>query len=138
MDIRLLKETDVLECLELLKQLTVSGIDFDYKTVFQQISSNNNIYIYVVILDDKIVGMATILIEQKFIRLGNRVGHIEDVVVSSHHRNLGIGKILIEKCIQTAKERECYKVILDCDDKNVSFYSKLGFKDSGTCMRIDL
>ena len=137
MNIRLLKEEDVLDCLELLKQLTVSGIEFDYKTVFEQISSNDNIYIYVATLDEKVIGMATILIEQKLIHLGSRVGHIEDVVVSSSHRNLGIGKKLIEKCVETAKQRECYKVILDCDTKNVPFYSKLGFKDFGTCMKIN-
>ena len=108
----------------------------DSLEIFKELQSDKNFYIFVYEIKDKIVGMATLFIEQKFIHSGSRVGHIEDVVVSSHHRNLGIGRILIEKCVSTAKERNCYKVILDCDEKNQVFYSNLGFVHYGNAMKI--
>ena len=137
MKIRLIQETDILPCLELLKQLTVSKSDFDYTQVFSTLSKDPNTDIYVVEIENVIVGMATILIEQKFIHSGKCVGHIEDVVVSNKYRKQGIGKQLLEKCIEVAKENNCYKVILDCDEENVPFYSKVGFKPFGISMKIN-
>ena len=134
MEIRKIEEKDILECLELLKQLTVVG-DFDYMIPYNIISENPDYYIYVAQIENKIVGMATIFIEQKFIHSGSRVGHIEDVVVDSKSRKMNIGKLLIEKCVETAKLRDCYKVILDCDEKNIPFYSKCGFQKFGIAMK---
>jgi glucosamine-phosphate N-acetyltransferase len=134
--IRKIKEKDLPECLEILKELTTVG-EVDFLKVYQEIIKNPNHYIFVYELENKVVGLATVLIEPKFIHSGSKVGHIEDVVVSSKHRNLGIGKKLILKCLETAKENNCYKTILDCDDKNISFYEKLKFKKNGNCMRIN-
>ena len=136
MKIREILEKDILDCLKLLKQLTVVDENFDYISVFNQISTNPNHYIYVVEKDGKIVGMATVLVEQKFIHSGSRVGHIEDVVVDSKYRGLNIGKKLVEKCVETAKERNCYKVILDCSEDYIPFYTKCGFKEFATSMKI--
>ena len=138
MEIREIEEKDVLECLELLKQLTVVGDNFDYMIPCKTILTNPDYYIYVAEKEEKVVGMATILIEHKFIHSGGHVGHIEDVVVNFRCRNLNIGKMLIEKCVETAKMRDCYKVILDCDEKNIAFYSKCDFKKFGTSMKINL
>jgi GNAT superfamily N-acetyltransferase len=35
---------------------------------------------------------------------------------------------VIEQLKSIAKAQGCYKVILDCDEKNQGFYEKLGFK----------
>ena len=35
---------------------------------------------------------------------------------------------LIDHLLSVARALGCYKVILDCDDKNVAFYAKLGFR----------
>lgn len=138
MEIREIEEEDILQCLDLLKQLTLVGENFDYYIPYNIISTNPDYYIYVAEKEDKIIGMATIFIEQKFIHSGSRVGHIEDVVVDSNSRNMNIGKLLIEKCVETAQLRDCYKVILDCDEKNIPFYSKCGFEKFGTSMKINL
>lgn len=135
--IRSLEEKDFPECLNLLKQLTVVGEDFDYLQIFRELNQNKDYYIFVYEMDAKVVGMATVFIEQKFIHTGSRVGHIEDVVVSSDYRKMGIGQKLILKCVEIAKDRDCYKVILDCDEKNASFYEKSGFKTYGVCMKIN-
>ncbi|MFL6461919.1 MAG: GNAT family N-acetyltransferase [Nitrososphaeraceae archaeon] len=88
--------------------------------------------------DNQLIGSITILIEQKFIHNGGKVGHIEDVVTRKEYEGMGIGKALVLKALDFAKENRCYKVILDCSKSNVEFYKKIGFKEHEVSMRIDL
>jgi glucosamine-phosphate N-acetyltransferase len=66
------------------------------------------------------------------------VGHIEDVVTRRGYEGKGIGRALVKKCIEICRIRGCYKVILNCSDKNVNFYRHLGFKTYDNGMRYDL
>ena len=63
-------------------------------------------------------------------------GHIEDIVVAQGYRGKNIGIKLIELLKQLAVVNKCYKVILDCDTKNVAFYEKVSFSISifDTCI----
>ncbi len=88
--------------------------------------------------DGEIIGAATLLIEQKFIREGGRVGHVEDVATRAGYEGKGIGRTIMAKLIEEAKRYGCYKVILDCSDKNTPFYEKAGFRRYENCMRLDL
>ena len=45
---------------------------------------------------------------------------------------------MIEELIKIAKENECYKVILDCNEKVMDFYEKTGFRKHAIMMRIDI
>jgi glucosamine-phosphate N-acetyltransferase len=95
-------------------------------------------HIFVAVEEEKVIGTASILIEQKIIHNGGFVGHIEDVVVHKDHQGKRIGSLLIDKCIDVAKSFNCYKIILDCSPSNVKFYQKNGFKENSICMRLDL
>jgi glucosamine-phosphate N-acetyltransferase len=88
--------------------------------------------------DNQLIGSITILIEQKLIHNGGKVGHIEDVVTRKEYEGMGIGKALVLKALDFAKENKCYKVILDCSKSNIEFYKKIGFKEHEVSMRIDL
>ena len=88
--------------------------------------------------EGEVDGTATILIENKFLHCGSRVGHIEDVVVQKGKRTKGLGKELIEKCLEIARDNGCYKVILDCNKETIPFYVKCGFKPDGYCMRAEV
>lgn len=134
--LRCIEERDLKECLKLLEELTIVGEVPNYLEIFNELKNNKNHYIFVYEEDNKILGMATLLIEQKFIHSGSRVGHIEDVVVSKNHRKSGIGKKLVDKCVEVAKYRQCYKTILDCDDNLLVFYTKMGFRRAGNYMKI--
>ena len=83
------------------------------------------------------IGSATLLIEQKFIHNGGKVGHIEDVVTRKGYEGKGIGREILKELIKIAKDNECYKIILDCDEKLVKFYEKLGFKKHSIMMRLN-
>ncbi len=107
------------------------------KDVFNKIKSNPNHLVFVVILDDKVAGSTTLLIEPKFIHQGGKVGHIEDVVIAKEFQGSGIGEKLINFVLEYAKKNDCYKTILDCSDDLKPFYEKIGFKKHSNCMRFD-
>lgn len=107
------------------------------KDVFNKIKSNPNHLVFVVILDDKVAGSTTLLIEPKFIHQGGNVGHIEDVVIAKEFQSSGIGEKLINFVLEYAKKNDCYKTILDCSDDVKPFYEKIGFKKHSNSMRFD-
>jgi len=86
---------------------------------------------------DYIVGTATLMIEQKFIHRGGRVGHIEDVAVHRDYQSQGIGAALVRHAIEEARHLGCYKVILNCADGLMPFYARLGFRSHHNGMRLD-
>jgi len=138
--IRKLEEKDLfngfLQSLDSLRK--ASDIDEQKaKQVFEKINSNPNHVIYVAVLDDKIIGSTTLLIEPKFIHNGGLVGHIEDVVVSKDHQGKGIGEKIVLALLDYAKNQGCYKTILDCADNVKPFYEKIGFKTHSNEMRFD-
>ena len=86
-------------------------------------------------LDDfLIIGSGTAFIETKIIRGGQSASHIEDVVVYEKYRGSGIAKKIIKFLVEYSKNIGCYKVILDTQDKTVSFYEKCGFLVKGKQM----
>jgi glucosamine-phosphate N-acetyltransferase len=107
------------------------------KEIFKKIKSDKNYKIYVAVLDSKVVGATTLLIEQKFIHNGGKVGHIEDVVVRKEYQGKGIGGKVVKALLEYAKKEGCYKTILDCTDDLIPFYEKMGFKRHSNSMRYD-
>lgn len=86
--------------------------------------------------NSQIIGSSTIFIETKIIHNFGKVAHIEDVIVHNEHRGHGLGKLLLDKCIEIAKLEGCYKIILDCSDNNCKFYEKYGFMKKGNQMAL--
>ena len=134
--IRELEENDLfngfLESMDSLK--LASNLDREKaKKIFEKITSNSNHFIYVAILDARIVGSTTMIIEPKFIHDGGNVAHIEDVVVSKEYQ----GKGIMQSLLDLAKDNNCYKTILNCSDEVKPFYEKIGFKRTSNGMRFD-
>ena len=129
-------ENGFLKTLDFLRN--TSGLDKNNaKEILKKIKQNPNHIIYVAIDDKKIIGSTTLLIEQKFIHDGGLVGHIEDVVVRKDYERRGIGIKLVTSMLERAKEKNCYKTILDCKDDVKQFYERIGFKRESNCMRYD-
>lgn len=126
--------------LNLLEQLTTVNKHLISKNDFIDFVQSLNQYHRVLVLKDneKIVGTITLLIEKKLIHNCGRVAHIEDVVVHKDYRGQNLGKLLIQKALNISREFNCYKVILDCDQKNIKFYEKCGFSNKGAFMTIYL
>ena len=85
-----------------------------------------------------IIGMGTLLLEPKIIHNFGTVAHIEDIVVDKKYRNINIGKQIINYLIQLSKDKNAYKIILNCNEKNIEFYKKCGFYENEIEMRLDL
>jgi len=138
--IREIEEDDLekgfLDSLDFLRK--ASDIDKNKaKEILKKIKQNPIHIIHVAVDDNKIVGSTTLLIEQKFIHDGGLVGHIEDVVVRKDYEGKGIGIKLVMSMLKRAKEKNCYKTILDCKDDVKQFYERIGFKRESNGMRYD-
>ena len=109
------------------------GLAFCSKIIHNSIDQKNT-QVWIIEDEDEIIGTGTLLFEQKLIHNFGIVAHIEDVVISNNFRRQNYGKILIENLIKKAKEKSCYKVILNCDTKIEDFYNKCNFKYNGIHM----
>jgi len=105
--------------------------------IFEKINSNPDHIVVIAEVDSKIVGTTTLLIEPKFIHKGGLVGHIEDVVVDKNFQGQKIGEKIMKYLLEYAKNRGCYKTILDSTDDVKLFYEKLGFKHIANELRFD-
>lgn len=115
-----------------------SNIDtkiLDYKNlnnIINNLPNNHNIIFYI---DNNVIyGAITLIIEQKLIHNGGKVGHIEDFVVLEEHRKKGIGSLLMNYAIQLSQRNDCYKIILDTNPILESFYNKYRFNNKGMYM----
>lgn len=98
----------------------------------------SNILVYVAEDDGKIVGCATLLVEEKFLHGGCKAAHVEDVATHKDHQGKGIGSLLQKHLIEEAKRLDCYKILLDCKENLIPFYEKFGYKESDKHMRLNL
>jgi len=108
---------------------------FDFtslKSLIERLPNNHNIYFY--LINNKIVGGITLIIEEKIIHNGGKVGHIEDFVVLDSYRKQGIGNLLINYVKNLCIQNKCYKIILDCDEALENYYIKKGFTKKGSYM----
>ena len=84
----------------------------------------------------RVAAVGTVLVEKKLIHAGGLVGHIEDIAVNPEYRGKQLGKVLINHLSALGSALGCYKVILDCDEKNVGFYEKCGYTRAGVEMQV--
>jgi glucosamine-phosphate N-acetyltransferase len=97
---------------------------------YQFLKSLNNLHQIIVIedtLNNKIIGIGSILIEQKIIHNMGKVAHIEDIVIDKNYRKMSLGTKLIKKLKKIAINNKCYKIILNCNEKLIKYYEKQGF-----------
>lgn len=136
--IRELREQDYYKgFLILLEQLTT--VDADNITYDDFVQHLEKIKSKVFVMEDgegKIIGTMSLLIEAKFIHKLSSVCHIEDVVVDNEYRGKGLGKMLIDYGVNYAKDNGCYKIILNCAEKNIKFYEKCGFSSKNVEMSL--
>jgi glucosamine-phosphate N-acetyltransferase len=103
--------------------------------------SCNPLQYFIIVIEDttvgKIVAAGSLILEFKFIHENGLVGHIEDIVVESQQRGNQLGRRIIEQLKSIGISLQCYKIILDCAEKNVGFYEKTGFAVKGKSAKND-
>ncbi len=131
--LRKLTENDYVEFYPLINEFRHTEFtENDFKNTLQYI--NNFGEIWVAEYNGELIGTATVIFEKKFIFNLATLAHIEDVCVKKDYRRMGLGKKLVQKLIERAKETKCYKITLDCSDENMNFYKACGFSKRGNQM----
>ena len=134
MEFRELNEGDLESLVKLYEQLDGSNEGFtaeSARSVWKsEIEGNKNIKYFGAIEDGKVVSTCFCLIIPNLTRLGSSACFVENVVTDKDHRGQGLGKKIMERAIAFARERDCYKVILESASfrkEAHQFYKNLGF-----------
>ena len=120
---------------ELMYEFTNYNYQISKEEFCKYIDKNNcKIIIIYSKKDNRIIGSGTIFKIDKI--HNNPIGLIEDVIITKTYRSIGLGKLIIDKLIQIGKnDFGCYKIILNCLEKNIGFYEKCGFSCVGVEMK---
>jgi len=124
--LRLIRKDDVDE--NYIKFLKEININFSYNNI-KNIIENNFIEIWVIDDDNlnRIIGSATLYIENRINNIFN-IAHIKDIIIDKNIKNNDYYNIIVEHLIERAKVRNCYKIILDCNESEESKYEKYFIK----------
>jgi len=134
------RRADLPRLLELLaddvlgKQREALGSDDPaYALAFDTIERDANQLLLVAELDGRVVGMLQLTFIPGLSRRGAWRANIEAVRVDDAMRGRGVGRWLMERALDVARQRECRLAQLTSDRRRTEahrFYARLGFKDS--------
>lgn len=98
----------------------------------QLLLETDNCLVLVAEISGQVIGMISM---QSLIStaMGERVGLIEDMIVSHEFRRIGIGRLLLNTIIENANSLGYGRIALGADKRNISaitFYQKFGFEMS--------
>ena len=137
MDIRELNEGDLPSLIKLYEQLDGRNGDVaieDARTIWKnQIEGNPDIKYFGAVVETKVVSTCFCAIIPNLTRLGGAICFVENVVTDKDYRKQGLGKKVMEKAIEFARQKNCYKVILESGAWRTEahqFYRNLGFDDT--------
>lgn len=113
----------------------------EYHTAFQAIADDHNQLLVVAVRDDRVVGTAQLSFLPGLARHGAWRMQIEAVRVASSQRGRGIGRRMMQWCVDVGRERGCALVQLTSDASRADahcFYRSLGFVDSHVGFKLPL
>lgn len=133
MEFRRLTEADLQSLLELYKQLQPddepASAD-DSKRVWKEIEGNPNIRYFGAIDNGKVVSTCYAVYIPNLTRNNRGICFIENVVTDKDYRNRGLASKVIDMAVSYAKEKNCYKVMLQSSAARTDahrFYENQGF-----------
>ena len=134
MEFRELNESDLDSLIKLYEQLDGANVDFTVEAARaiwkSEIEGNKNIKYFGAVQDGKVVSTCFCLIIPNLTRIGSLACFVENVVTDKAFRGQGLGRKIMEMAIAFARERDCYKVILESASfrkEAHQFYRNLGF-----------
>ena len=120
--------------IELLQHMSVFSPPKDtYDDVWASFFAQTNVHSVVAVIDEIVVGYGSVVIETKI--RGGKMGHVEDIVSHADYRKRGIGEAVVDSLFNIARVEGCYKVALQCKERNVAFYEGCGYEISGVAMQ---
>jgi glucosamine-phosphate N-acetyltransferase len=129
--LREIEENDYQNYLKLMYEFTnynynISNNNFIKNLINLKSNKLCNIIVIFSKSDNKLIGAGSIF---KLIKLHNNpIGQIEDVIITEKYKGNGLGKKIINNLIKIGLNKlDCYKIILNCNEKNIDFYKKCNF-----------
>lgn len=135
--IRKANKKDINEILNLLYQLqrprpkTISESLAFRKRIYQHLNEKDK-KILIAEQDSKIVGMISMMFLPRLNRSKLEL-YVPELVVSENHKRVGIGKSLMDSCVDIAKKKKCFRIRLESGNQRKDahqFYKKIGFEQS--------
>jgi len=138
--IRKAKIKDIPRICDLVSLMTPGESDYtNAQLKFEtHIQNNPDYFLWVVEIGNKIVGTGMMHLQHKLSYSCGTAGHLEDVVVDTNYRKIGVGTLIVETAEAVAREHNCYKLFLTCRPKTIPFYENLGFENHDIGMRKSL
>ncbi|TCT19609.1 putative N-acetyltransferase YhbS [Melghiribacillus thermohalophilus] len=134
--IRTLEEKDFNQLPSLLGDLGYPSSKEDVETRFKKIMGNRLYHTFVAELNGEITGLLGMHMEYSYVN-NQPAARVIAMVVKAEHRNQGIGKGLMQKAEQTAREKGAYMMVLNSgnrDERQAAhrFYERTGFQGKAT------
>lgn len=122
------KPTNDCEFEKFRKLITTYTVDFDKQILVAEYE------------DNKIIGLVSIVFLSRLNHF-NLEMYIPELIVAEKYRTKGIGKKLIDSCIEIAKNKKCYRIRLESGNQRKNshqFYKHLGFAQSAFSFTMNL
>ena len=106
------------------------NINITYSNFIKYVNNLSNYHDIFFLIDEEsenIIGCVTVLLEQKIIHDLQFVCHIEDLIINNSYKKKGFGSIILNEIKKYAREKNCYKIILNCNNSIKDFYIKNSF-----------
>ena len=132
--VRLIKQDELEKLLSLYQYLNPDDLQLVLDHRLQQhwndIQSDPFLFYFVIEEDGLLVSSCALAIIKNLTRSARPYALIENVVTRSEYRKKGYGTAVLQKAVETAKDQDCYKVMLMTgkkDERTLRFYEQAGF-----------
>ena len=128
--IREANKIDICDLTELTNQLGYSSSSNEIDERFINITNSSNDIIFVAEHEKKVIGWVHAFVAYRL--ESNTFAELGGLVVHENYRSKGIGKSLINKCIEWSKEKDITKLRVRCNrirKETHVFYNKIGFDE---------
>lgn len=134
MEIRSAKESDYEQLMQLYNNFVgddrYSKHDSDS---FEEVLNSPNNFVFVAEDNGQIIGLAAFSV-RNVIRYPKQIAELDELFVSQEYRQKGVGKLLMQKVEEKAKELNCYRLYVESQYKHETahkFYEQLGYTNYG-------
>ncbi|HUU49294.1 MAG TPA: GNAT family N-acetyltransferase [Nitrosopumilaceae archaeon] len=111
-----------------------------FENLVQKYIEDSDKQILVAEYETKLVGMVSIVFLPRLNQKSNEM-YIPELIVTKNYQNVGIGKKLINFCIDLAKKENCHRIRLESGNQRKEshlFYRNLGFSQSALSFSMEI